>query len=130
MCACMVWLCGMTGEAAARCAGASALCVLLALATGCSSCDGAGLLAAAKQKKLSAVHELGELGDPRVPSSAGPIPNQALALQTLRPLLASGDRYTQLLALEACRHLGTRARSKVRDRFPDLLDPLLKASDP
>lgn len=102
--------------------------VLLAgcLATG----DGRPELEAARVGQARGVHEVGELGDPRVPVGLALAPRQDQALEALRPWLAAPDPFLRLTALEALRRLAERAPSLVRARYPDLFDPALADPDP
>lgn len=107
---------------ARRRAGALALVVL----AGCSYCDGREELEAARSGDLDALQAIGELGDPRIPSSASLTDVKiGEALAVVAPFLESTDPLVRLQALEATRHLATRQRDLYRSRFPTLIDQML-----
>ncbi|MCO5166678.1 MAG: HEAT repeat domain-containing protein [Planctomycetes bacterium] len=103
---------------------AAALAALLL--AGCSYCDGKAELEAARAGDLDAVQTLGELGDPRIPSSASLTGIKiGEAIEVVAPFLESTDPLVRLQALEAVRHLATRQRDLYRSRFPTLIDTML-----
>jgi hypothetical protein len=105
--------------------------LLLALLTGCVSyCDADAELAAARAGDLAAIHELGELGNPRVPSSWAPVPRMDQGFDALIPFLDHEDPFVRLTALEGLRTLSQRARDVQRDRYPDLFDTPLADPEP
>ncbi len=100
-----------------------------ALLAGCSYCDGQEELARARTGDLAAVQLMGELGDPRVPSSAS-LTDARIdeAIAAISSFLQADDPLLRVQAVESVRLLATRARDLYRNKFPDLLDPSL--SDP
>lgn len=116
----------------ARTALSAAGCALLSVALGgCASCSGDESFAAAARGDLRGVHELGELGDPLVPPpQSSSLRKISDALAALKPHLAHENPFHRLVALESVRRLAQRAKSVVRSRYPDLLDPLLRDPDP
>lgn len=98
--------------------------------TACS-CDPYAPLAGTREGDLDALNELGELGDPRVPShSATSNPSIDDAIAAVGSHLDARDRDVRLAALDAVRRLAERARDRYRSRFAGLLDPLLLDPDP
>jgi HEAT repeat protein len=105
------------------------LACLPSLGTGCYSFDdGSELVAAAEAGEPRAIHELGELADPRIPAGKVPPPALSVAYETLAEHLQSDDGFVRIHTVEALRRLTTRSRAVYRDRYPGLLDPAL--SDP
>lgn len=100
-----------------------------ALLAGCTYCDGQEELARARTGELEAVQLIGEVGDPRVPSSAS-LSDVRIdeAIAAIASFLQADDPLLRVQALESVRRLATRARDVYRNKFPDLLDPSL--SDP
>lgn len=107
-----------------RARGASALACLGA--SGCLSfADGRPELERARAGEPRYLHEVGELGDPRVPSGPAQAPGLPEAIEALRPWLSQGDLRQRLSALEGLRRLSARAPGLIRSRYPDLFDPAL-----
>lgn len=100
-----------------------------ALLAGCTYCDGQEELARARTGDLAAVQLIGEVGDPRVPSSAS-LTDVRIdeAIAAIASFLQADDALLRVQAVESVRRLATRARDVYRNKFPDLLDPSL--SDP
>ena len=117
----------MVGRCAVR---GSALLIALALGGCVSYCDAEAELAAARAGDLAAIHELGELGNPRIPSNWAPIPRLSQAFDALIPFLDDADPFVRLTALEGLRTLSQRARDVQRDRYPDLFDQPLADPEP
>ncbi|MCA8921804.1 MAG: HEAT repeat domain-containing protein [Planctomycetes bacterium] len=108
-----------------------ALLALLATLAGCvPMCDGAAVVARAKAGEVVALHELGELGDPMVPSNSRPDPTPLTAFTTLIPFLQDPDPTRRLTALEGLRRLAQRFPSMQRDSYADLFDISLADPEP
>lgn len=110
----------------------AALALALVLATsGCySTCDGSELFARAAEGELAAIHELGELGDPRVPSTHARVRAIREAFPVLAPFLEDEDPKVRLVATEALRRLAQRRPDIYRIHGGDLLDRPLTDADP
>jgi HEAT repeat protein len=74
------------------------------------------------------VHEVGELGNPVVPSAKAAPPKIREAYEILAQRLKEPDDFKRLVAVEALRRLTTRTMATYRDHFRGLFDPML--SDP
>jgi len=117
----------MTDRRLARALGAAAL----GLAAGCYTfSDGGEVFDAAERGEVAAIHALGELGDPRVPSSKRAVRPIREAYPLLIAHLADPDPFRRLTALESIRRLGERRRDQFRIHALDSLDPLLTDPDP
>lgn len=92
--------------------------------------DGREELEQARLGRARYVHEVGELGDPKVPAGPALTANPDQAIEAIRPWLASPDRDLRLTTVEGLRRLAQRAPSLVKTRFPDLFDPALADADP
>lgn len=110
----------------------AALAVALGLgASGCySTCDGSELFARAAEGELEAIHELGELGDPRIPSTHARVRAIREAFPVLAPFLSDEDPEVRLVATEALRRLAQRRPDIYRIHGGDLLDRPLTDADP
>ncbi len=108
----------------------SAIALLAALAAGCTYCDGQEELARARAGDVAALQLIGEVGDPRVPSSASLTDIRIdEAIAAVSSFLQADDPWLRVQAVECVRRLGTRARDVYRNRFADLLDPSLADPD-
>jgi HEAT repeat protein len=96
--------------------------VAVAFAGCVSFCEPGELVRAAARGDPAAIDELAELGRPKIPSSARPLPKMEAAFLAIRPSLDSSDPYLRELAVDALRRLSERAREIPRDRHPDLFD--------
>jgi len=109
------------------------LCLALGALTlaGCIPiCDSTVIVERAKAGDVVAVHELGELGDPVIPSNSSPTPPPLTAFDTLIPYLQDPDPTLRLTALESLRRLAQRFPSKQRDSYASLFDQSLVDSEP
>lgn len=94
--------------------------------SGCSGfADGRPELARARAGEPRYVHEVSELGDPRVPAGPGQAPGPPEAIEALRPWLSQGGPRQRLSALEGLRRLSARTPGLIRARYPDLFDAAL-----
>lgn len=102
------------------------LALLAALLAGCTYCDGRDELARARTGDLAAVQVIGELGDPRVPSSAS-LTDARIdeAIAAVASFLHADDPLLRVAAVESVRRLASRARDVYRNKFPTLLDACL-----
>lgn len=103
--------------------------LLLTLVAGCTFCDGKAELELARSGDLVGIQEIGELGDPRIPSSAS-LTDVRIdeAIAAIASFLDSPDPIVRVQTLESARRLASRARDVYRNRFPTLFDGSL--SDP
>lgn len=102
---------------------------LLAIVAGCTFCDGKAELELARSGDLAGIQAIGDVGDPRIPSSASLTDTRIdEAIAAIASFTASPDPVVRLQALESARQLATRARDVYRNRFPNLFDGPL--SDP
>jgi hypothetical protein len=102
------------------------LALLLLLAPGCISyCRFDPELVKAEHGNRSAIAEAGELGRPRVPSTAERLPSLLEAYGAIMPNLSSTNAATRLVAAEAVRHLSERAPDVYRNHYPGLFEALL-----
>ena len=85
-------------------------------------------LRAAARGDRAAIAEAGELGRPRVPSTAEHLPSMKEAFEAVAPGLSSTNAGQRLVSLEALRHLAERAPDIYRNNFPGLFESPL--SDP
>lgn len=112
-----------------RSAATFSVCLLLLLGTGCASfCDGKTMMTEARAGNLRYVHEVGELGNPVIPSAKASPPKVREAYEILAERLKETDDFERLVAVEALRRLTTRSAATYRDHFRGLFDPML--SDP
>lgn len=108
-----------------------ALALAAPLLGGCIPiCDSTVIVARAKAGDVVAVHELGELGDPVIPSNSSPTPPALTAFDTLIPYLQDPDPTLRLTALEGLRRLAQRFPSMQRDSYADLFDHSLVDPEP
>ncbi|MEZ6188869.1 MAG: HEAT repeat domain-containing protein [Planctomycetota bacterium] len=107
-----------------------ALCALPLLAGCIPFCDGNAVVERAKQGDVVALHELGELGDPVIPSNSRPNPTPLTAFTTLIPFLQDPDPTRRLTAFEGLRRLSQRFPSMQRDSYADLFDISLGDPEP
>lgn len=105
---------------------------LLALAlAGCISyCRADPLLARAAKGDRAAIDEAGELGRPRVPSTAEALPSIQKAFEAVAPALSSTNLELRVSALEALRHLSERAPDVYRNHYPGIFELCLKDPSP
>lgn len=105
--------------------------VALALTSGCYTFDdGTEVFEAAERGDVAAIHALGELGDPRVPSSKRAVRPIREAYPILIMHLDDEDPFRRLAALESIRRLAERRRDQYRLYAKGSLDPLLGDPDP
>jgi len=113
------------------CAQAVSLCLLPLLGGGCASfCDGKTMMAQARAGNPRYVHEVGELGNPVIPSAKAAPPSVREAFEILAERVKEPDDFKRLVAVEALRRLTTRMAATYRDHFPGLFDPLLSDTLP
>lgn len=106
-------------------------CALALLLSGClGGAGGRARLEAARAGLPRALHEVGELGDPRVPAGRAASPRIDEALDALRPWAAKGGLATRLAAVEGLRRLAERTPGLVRGRYQDLFDRPLEDPAP
>jgi hypothetical protein len=104
----------------------SRLALVVSLLAGCTYCDAFGDLERARQGDLAAIQAVGELGDPKIPSSASLVyPRIDEAIAAIASHLDSADPVIRLQTLESVRRLSQRARDVYRNKFPTLFDRLL-----
>ncbi len=106
---------------------------LLALVTftGCISyCRFDPVLERARRGDRSAISEAGELGRPRVPSTAEHLPSVLEAVKAVAPNLSSTSVETRLVTLEALRHLAERTGDVYRNHLPGLFESSLADPSP
>lgn len=95
--------------------------------TGCISyCDCAPLLEHASSGDPVAINELGELGRPRLPTSAIPLAHIEDAFGAITPSAASPDPYLRVLATDSLRRLAERAPDVFKNRHLSVFDRLLR----
>jgi HEAT repeat protein len=106
-----------------------ALLLVLLVLPGCISyCRFEPTLHAAARGDRAAIAEAGDLGRPRVPSTAEHLPPVREAFEAIAPGLSSTNAEMRLVALEALRHLAERAPDVYRNYFPGTFESPL--SDP
>lgn len=97
--------------------------LLAALVAGCTFCDGKAELELARSGDLRGIQEIGDVGDPRIPSSASLTDTRIdEAIAAIASFIASPDPLVRLQTLESARLLATRARDVYRNHFPTLFD--------
>lgn len=97
--------------------------LLLASTGGCISyCQGSPVLVRAAQGDRASMDETGNLGRPRIPSTAERLPLIADAFAALTPGLASPSEATRVAAVEALRHLSERCSDVWRNSYHDVFD--------
>jgi hypothetical protein len=113
-------------------AAAVTLALLLPLcASGCAgTCDTKLLFEQAKNGKLRAIHEVGELGNPTIPSARSAVPPMTTAFAVLAERTTASDGFERVAVVEALRRLGSRSVATYRIGHRDLFDPLLSDSLP
>lgn len=103
-----------------------ALVLALLVLPGCISyCRFGPVLERAGRGNRSAIAEAGELGRPRVPSTAEQLPNLLEAYRAVAPNLSSTSVETRLVAVEALRHLAERAPDVYRNHFAGIFEASL-----
>jgi HEAT repeat protein len=105
-----------------------ALLALICLSGCINYCRFDAVLARARKGDRAAIAEAGELGRPRIPSTAERLPGILEAFQAVAPNLSSTSAETRLVAVEALRHLSERAKDIYRNDFPTVFESSL--SDP
>jgi len=100
--------------------------VALLCLSGCINyCRFDAVLARARKGDRAAIAEAGELGRPRIPSTAERLPGILEAFQAVAPNLSSTSAETRLVAVEALRHLSERAKDIYRNDFPTVFESSL-----
>lgn len=108
-----------------------ALSLVLLLLSGCISyCRFEPTVDKASRGNRSAIAEAGELGRPRVPSTAEHLPSIFDAWNAIAPNLSSTSAETRLVAVEALRHLSERAPDIYRNHFEGQFEASLRDPSP
>jgi hypothetical protein len=97
----------------------------LSLAGCISYCKMEPVLVEAERGDPVAIAETGELGRPRVPSSALPQPILRAGFEALAPSLSSSVAARRINGVEALRHLSERAPDIFRNHFATIFDAAL-----
>jgi hypothetical protein len=98
--------------------------LLLAVSlTGCISyCKASPILVRAASGDLEAMDETGNLGRPRLPSTAEALPLIRDGFEALQPGLASPSERTRVEAVEGLRHLSERAVDVFRNHYSTIFE--------
>lgn len=107
------------------------LLLLLLASSGCISyCRFEPVLGEAASGDRAAIAETGELGRPRIPSTAEHLPSILEGFEAVAANLSSANADTRVVATEALRHLTERAPDVYRNHYPQVFEALLADPSP